>query len=93
MSGRTAILAALLATGCASAPSVITRPVDASLPAERRYVPISAELVAPIPDPASGRTLAAVGDWIEAAKEREGALAVCNARLSEIGNVQGRPAE
>lgn len=91
------ILLAILATGCAAMrtppPVVISRPVDASLPAEHRYVPIRADLVEPISDPMSGRRLVTVGDWIEAAKARDAALEAANGRLAEIGKIQGQSTE
>jgi hypothetical protein len=88
------VLLAILASGCAAMrtppPVVISRPVDASLPAERRYVPIRSDLVELIPDPMSGRRLVTVGDWIEAAKARAASLDVANGRLAEIGKIEGQ---
>lgn len=87
------LLLAVLVGGCAAVrpppPVVISRPVDASLPPEQRYVPIRAELVEPISDPMSGRRLVTVGDWIEAAETRAAALAAANGRLAEIGKIEG----
>lgn len=95
MIARLNCLILLLASGCASTndspPVVIARPVDASLPAQRIYVPIRFDLVVPCIDPVSGRRLITVGDWIEAAKMRAVALTECSGRLAEIGRIQGTP--
>lgn len=95
MTARLVFVVAMLVSGCAShglpSPVVVTRPVDASLPPERRYVPIRADLTRRVPDPVSGRRLVLVSDWYSSSKLRAAALATCNVQLDEIAQIQGRP--